>query len=264
MSKAIVASFLSVLTVAPAWGQQPERKTPSPQQPAREKDHRLMMQALGITALRPGPSANRNAPNATNYDESKVVSFTLPDPLVCKDGSKVTSPEQWWNKRRPETVEDFDREVYGRVPKDVPSVKWEVTKTKEEKIGPIPAITRRVVGHVEHSRFPEINVEIQLILTTPANARGPVPVMMEFGFDPDVPFRPPGRLPANAQAKDCAPKGAENAQKKATPKAAVPGGFAAGQFWKRLVLTKGWGCAIVVPNSIQADNGAPKSDAGNK
>ncbi len=71
---------------------------------------------------------NRNAPNAANYDESKVNPYpNLPDPLVLKNGEKVTTAEQWWNKRRPEIVEDFDREVYGRVPKDVPKVTWEVT-----------------------------------------------------------------------------------------------------------------------------------------
>ena len=80
-----------------------------------------MMEALEIKSLRPGANGmNRNAPNAANYDESKVKAFTLPDPLVCKDGTKVTTAEQWWTKRRPEIVEDFDREVYGRVPKDVP------------------------------------------------------------------------------------------------------------------------------------------------
>ena len=81
-----------------------------------------MMEALGIQSLREGANGmNRNAPNAANYDESKVKAFTLPDPLVCKDGTKVTSAEQWWTRRRPEIVEDFDREVYGRVPKDVPA-----------------------------------------------------------------------------------------------------------------------------------------------
>ena len=39
----------------------------------------------------------------------------------------------WWNQRRPEIVEDFDREVLGRVPKNVPKVTWEVTKTAERQ-----------------------------------------------------------------------------------------------------------------------------------
>src|SRR5688500_4089229 len=65
-----------------------------------EADHRLMMQQLGITSLRPGPSGNPSAPNAANADESKASPYTsLPDPLVLKDGQKVTTAKQWWEKR---------------------------------------------------------------------------------------------------------------------------------------------------------------------
>ena len=142
-----------------------------------------MMEALKIDKLRPGANGNnRDATNAANYDESKVNTFTLPDPLVCKDGTKVTTPELWWNKRRPEIVEDFDREVYGRVPRDVPKVTWEVAETKEEKVGDVAVVTKRLVGHVDNTSYPQIKVDIQLTLTTPADAKGPVPVMMEFGF----------------------------------------------------------------------------------
>ena len=126
---------------------------------------------------------NRNAPNAANYDESKANPYpNLPDPLTLKNGEKVTTAEQWWNKRRPEIVEDFDREVYGRVPKDVPKVTWEVTGTTEEKVGDVAVVTKRLVGHVDNAKCPQIKVDIQLTLTTPADAKGPVPVMMEFGF----------------------------------------------------------------------------------
>ncbi len=99
-----------------------------------------------------------------------------------KNGEKVTTAETWWTKRRPEIVEDFDREVYGRVPKDVPKVTWEVTGTTQEKVGDIAVVTKRLLGHVDNTRCPQIKVDIQLTLTTPADAKGPVPVMMEFGF----------------------------------------------------------------------------------
>jgi hypothetical protein len=197
-----------------------------------------MMEALKITSLRPGANPNNpNAPNAVNYDEAKANPYpSLPDPLTLKNGEKVTTPETWWHKRRPEIVEDFDREVYGRVPKDVPKVTWEVTETKEEKVGEIPAVTKRLVGHVDNSACPQITVDIQLTLTTPADAKGPVPVMMEFGFGGFGP-RP------GAAGKAAAPK-------------ALPKGFGGGPTWQPQVLEKGWGYAIIVPNSIQADNGA--------
>ena len=246
MLNAVLASLLLVLALPPA-AQESKSAEPAPLKLTAAQDHKLMMEALGIKSLRDGANGmNPKAPNAANYDESKVSSFTLPDPLVCRDGTEVTSAEQWWSKRRPEIVEDFDREVYGRVPKDVPAVKWEITETKPEKVGEIAVVTKRLVGHVDNSRCPEIKVDIQLTLTTPAEAKDPVPVMMEFGFV----FGP---RPGGPQAKMATPKTGDAARKKAMP----PGGFGGGgPSWQQQVLAKGWGYAIIVPNSIQADNGA--------
>src|SRR5256886_14451748 len=90
-------------------------------------DHRHMMEQLGIKALRPGPSGNENAPNHANYDESKANPFPdLPDALTLKSGKRVTTAQMWWKERRPEIVEDFEREVVGRVPQKVPTVTWSV------------------------------------------------------------------------------------------------------------------------------------------
>jgi hypothetical protein len=253
MTRAIASSVLLVCTVFAAAQERPAADRAALQS-ATQQDHKLMMEALGIKSLREGANGmNRSAPNFANYDESKVKSFTLPDPLACKDGTKVTSAEEWWTKRRPEIVEDFDREVYGRVPKDVPGVTWEVTSTAKEKIGDTPAITKRLMGHVDNAKCPEIKVDIQLTLTTPADTKGPVPVMMEFsfafgGFGPR-----PGRLPGIAAT----PKAGDGPQAKALTKGGFPGGFGGGgPSWQQQVLAKGWGYAIIVPNSIQADNGA--------
>jgi len=188
------------------------------------EDHQRMMDLLGIKSLRPGRNGmNPQAENYANYDESKANPYpNLPNPLVLKNGQKVTTIEMWWNQRRPEIVEDFDREIYGRVPKDTPKINWEVTSTTNEKNGDVPVITKELVGHVDNSSFPAISVNIQLTLTTPAGATGPVPVIMEFGFGGRF-----GRLRPSS-----------------------------GPSWQQQVLAKGWGYAIIVPNSIQADNGA--------
>ena len=79
------------------------------------EDHQRMMDLLGIKSLRPGRNGmDPNAPNYANYDESKANPYPkLPDPLVLKNGQKVTTAQMWWNQRRPEIVEDFDREIYG-------------------------------------------------------------------------------------------------------------------------------------------------------
>ncbi len=205
------------------------------------------MDLLHITSLRQGANGNNpQAPNAANYDESKANPFpNQPDPLVLKNGKKVTKASVWWSKRRPEIVEDFDREIYGRVPKDVPKVKWEVTGTTNGMNGEVPIVTKQLVGHVDNSAYPQITVDMQLSLTTPANATGEVPVIMQFGGGPiggagRAGVRGPGAPPAAAA--------------KAGP---GPGrGGPAGPNWQQQLLAKGWGYATLATSTIQADNGA--------
>src|SRR5258708_39205991 len=92
---------------------------------ATARDHQNMLDQLGIKALRPGPSGNESAPNHANYDEATANPYpNLPDALTLENGHKVTSAEMWWKQRRPEIVADFDREVLGRVPRNVPNVAW--------------------------------------------------------------------------------------------------------------------------------------------
>ncbi len=91
-----------------------------------------------------------------------------------------------------EIVEEFDREIYGRVPANTPKVTWEVTRTTNEMNGTIAMVTKTLAGHVDNTLCPAIKVDIQLTLSTPAAATGPVPVMMEFGFGAFPGFGRPG------------------------------------------------------------------------
>src|ERR1022692_3820963 len=101
----------------------PGQQSPQPMNWTAAEDHRNMMEQLGIKALRPAPSGNENAPNHANYDESTANPFpNLPAVLTLRNGKKVTTADIWWNQRRPEIVEDFEREVLGRVPANAPKV----------------------------------------------------------------------------------------------------------------------------------------------
>ena len=217
----------------------PARPVPTPEQlavqAASEKDHQRMMNLLGIKQLRPAASHDPKSPNAVNYDESRANPYpTLPDPLLLKNGKRFTSAKVWWTRRRPEIVEDFDREILGRVPANVPRVTWEVTSTTHQTIGEVAVVTKRLAGRVDNSADPRIAVNIDLVLTTPANAAGPVPVIMELAFSPEFMAAIATSIP------EMMPGGPGNT----------------GPGWQQQVLAKGWGYAILLPTSFQADNGA--------
>src|SRR5438445_5001631 len=176
-------SLLAAVVAASAAGQE----APSPSPPASttgpmnwtvEQDHQNMMDQLGIKALRPGPSGNEKAPNHANYDDALANPYpNLPDALVLKSGKKVTSARVWWDQRRPEIVEDFEREVLGRVPKNVPAVTWTVVETKETKVGETAAIEKQLLGKVDNALCPAIEVNISMTLVTPKESKGKVPVL---------------------------------------------------------------------------------------
>src|ERR1035441_7695312 len=142
-------------------------------------DHQNMMDQLGIKKLRPGPNPN----NQSTFDEATANPYTnsMPDVLTMNDGTKVTQPGQWL-ARRAEIQEDFEREVYGRIPANVPPVIWEVTATTHGTNGGIRTVTKTLVGHVDNSTYTNVSVNIQASFTVPANATAPVPMMIEFGF----------------------------------------------------------------------------------
>jgi hypothetical protein len=203
-----------------------------------QEDHRNMMEQLGITKLRPGPSGQPNAPNAANYDESRANPFpNLPEVLRLKNGEPVTTAEAWWNKRRPEIVEDFEREVVGRIPANVPKVIWTVVETRETTLGEVPVIEKQLEGRVDNSACPDIEVNISLTVGTPKNAKEPVPVLMMYGFSFGGGRRGAAAPPARrgGPGRGFGPPGPSKSQ---------------------MLVEAGWGYATITPASIQADNGA--------
>jgi hypothetical protein len=202
-------------------------------QAASEKEHQREMDVLGIKSLRPGVDGDPHSPRAVNYDEAKAdAGATLPDPLLLADGTRVTTAKQWWARRRPELVELFDREIYGRTPAHLPGVTWIVVSTKHEMNGDLPVITKELRGHVDNSADPAIEVNIEMTLTVPESRKRPVPVILELGFSKEFMEMLMKRFP------QFAPK---------------PG---SGPTWQQQVLARGWGYAEYVPVSVQADNGA--------
>jgi lysophospholipase L1-like esterase len=186
--------------------------------PAGYDDYQHMLAQLGIKKMRKGRDG-RGADSSSEATANRLLN-TLPELMTFKDGAKVTSASHW-PRRRAEIVEDFEHEVYGRIPKNVPKVMWEVTKTVEGESGGIATVTKTLVGRVDNSAFPKIKVAIQANFTVPKRAAGRVPILLQFGFGFGG-----GR-----------------------------GGKAGGTSWTQQALNQGWGYGTINPVSIQPDNG---------
>ena len=226
LSKVAACGALAVLLCQIATGQQPQ-----PLNWTTEQDHQNMMDQLSIKALRPGPSGNEKDPNHANYDEAKANPYgDLPDALTFKSGEKVTSAEQWWNRRRPEIVEDFEREVIGHIPPNVPKVTWAVKSTTDSKAGVFPVVEKQLIGQVDNSAAPSINVDIEMTLVTPGNAKGPVPVMIMFSSAAIRQF-----IASHPEFKKMMGSDPPSTEQ---------------------LIAGGWGYALLDTSSIQADNGS--------
>jgi lysophospholipase L1-like esterase len=183
--------------------------------PADYDDYQNMLDQLGIKKMRKGRDAR--AKDTSDERTANPYKESMPDLMTFKDGTKVKTADQW-PKRRTEIVEDFEHEVYGRIPRNVPKVKWEITNTAEGETGGIATVTRTLAGHVDNSAFPQIKVTIQANFTVPKHARGRVPILLQFGF------------------------------------AGGFGGRPRPNSWTEQALNKGWGYGTIVPASIQGDN----------
>jgi hypothetical protein len=244
---------------------------------AADQDHQDMMNQLGIRSLRPGPSGDEKASNHANYDESKANPYPdLPDPLALENGTRVTTSDQWWKLRRPQIAAEMEREVYGRIPTGVPKVTWRVVLTDKEFVGRIPVVAKRLVGHVDNSAYPSINVDIEATEVIPVNAKGPVPVLILFGQSVlPSPAQPSAaelekvnaamrnllaqQDPSLKEIFDKYPAYSPVASQALNPLTGRAPGlppYAGDPPTVNQLVADGWGYVALTPASIQADNGA--------
>lgn len=229
----IVASGIQAFAVAQVSSPSPLTIAKRPvSETTAEQDRQRLLGMLGLkeSDLRPAPVPDARSSKATNYDEAKANGYPrLPDPLVFKSGQAVKTQTDWFKRRR-EIREDFDREVLGRTPMSQLSVRWHVVTTTHEKYGGVDVITKRLAGQVASSLKSPKGFNIELLLTVPVKAPGPVPVIMELAFAKDFELATKGPLDGYVPT----PWGVDG----------------------KLVVERGWAFAILNPVSYQTDDGS--------
>jgi len=185
-------------------------------QAATEADYRATLARLGIERMRPGADGYDKQSANAANYDESHAGLSSPLPPLL-DGAQPKA-DWWWSVRRPELVRLLEDEMYGRVPASAPRIDWQVlSEERVEKHG-IPVIARHYRGTSQGTPL-----AIDLSVTLPEKMRGAVPLILELGFPEG--FRFPG-----------------------APVPADP--------WTAQVLRRGWAYAILVPSTVQPDEGA--------
>ena len=184
----------------------------------------------------PPPPPAEVAGIAVNYDEAKVGTYTLPDPLTLSNGRKVKDAKTWYQKRRPEILKLFEEDQYGAIPAPLPGLHFEVfdkgTPAFDGK-----AIRRQVTIHFAAG---DNAPKADLLIYLPADAKGPVPLLLNAGFSANSSsVDDPGVKPGEIWGRD----------KKRVP--APKGGF--GRLNVLPILAKGFGVANIYYGDIDPD-----------
>jgi hypothetical protein len=147
-----------------------------------EKSRRISLLAIlavgAAMAQADRPPAAVVAGIPVNYDEAKVGTYTLPDPLLLADGKPVRDAKTWNEKRRAEIVRLFEENQYGRAPGRPAAMSFDVfdkgTPALDGK-----AIRRQVTIYFSADKA---GPKMDLLVYVPANAAGPVPLLLNIGF----------------------------------------------------------------------------------
>lgn len=134
--------------------------------------------ALGAAGLAACLTAAAQRPATTNYDEAKVRQYTLPDLLTTRNGERVRDAKMWTERRRPEILEIYRSEVFGRSPAAPAKIDFEVTSVDKAALGGKAVRKQVTVWFAGRNGEPKMN----LLLYLPAGAKKPSPMFLGLGF----------------------------------------------------------------------------------
>ncbi len=184
-------------------------------------------------------------PAGANYDESKVPNYSLPDVLTLKNGQKVRDARSWREKRRPEILEMYRGEVFGRNPSKTPKLNYEIFSIDHKALGGKAVRKQVTVYFTEKTDGPKMDILIYL----PAAAQKPVPVFLSLGFTGNEGVNAdPGIRLADEWVRDKATK--EMVKRRATDQSR---GSVASRWQVEKILEHGYGLAAIYYGDIEPD-----------
>lgn len=222
--KILLTAVTLILTVCSAkaqWGAM-QRVNQDSLNRATMADYENMKSQIGVKETNPRRDSQAADPALRpNYNELLANPFPFyPDPFTTFSGKKVKNARMWYKVRRPEIKEVFEREVYGRIPENVPNVDWQIAREYDAKLADMDIVIRELRGIVDNSSYPEIEVEIQAQVMWRKDVDENLPVVVDFSYMLGMPMSWGGTIS-----------------------------------WQQQVLERGWAAAQILPNTVQPDSG---------
>lgn len=216
-----VTLILTVCSAKAQWGAM-QRVNQDSLNRATMADYENMKSQIGVKETNPRRDSQAADPALRpNYNELLANPFPFyPDPFTTFSGKKVKNARMWYKVRRPEIKEVFEREVYGRIPENVPNVDWQIAREYDAKLADMDIVIRELRGIVDNSSYPEIEVEIQAQVMWRKDAAENLPVVVDFSYMLGMPMSWGGAIS-----------------------------------WQQQVLERGWAAAQILPNTVQPDSG---------
>jgi hypothetical protein len=180
-----------------------------------------------------------------NYDEAKVPPYTLPDLLRMQDGSIVKTPEDWFNRRRPEVLSMFAEEMFGRTPKTKPRARTKMLSLERSALGGMAVRKEISLQFTVNDK----KVEMRILLYLPKNAKRPVPLFLGLNFDGNQAVnKDPGIALAKSWLKDAPEWGIT--EHKATEQSR---GREASRWAVEQIVVRGYGLATMYYGDLYPD-----------
>ncbi|MCH9012475.1 MAG: acetylxylan esterase [Proteobacteria bacterium] len=202
-----------------------------------------LTQAVAVALFFTGALAAQ--PEGFNYDESKVPQYTLPDPLIMASGEAVKDAQSWNKRRRPEILELFRREVYGRSPGKPAGMSFEEFE-RDEKALDGKALRKQITVRFSAD---ETGPSMDILVYLPRSQKGPVPIFVGLNFSGNHSIQPdPGIKLSTQWMRDRPESGVVN--HRATERSR---GSAASRWPVDKILAHGYGLATIYCGDIDPD-----------
>jgi hypothetical protein len=179
------------------------------------------------------------------YDEAKVPKYSLPDPLVMNSGERVRDANTWTSRRRPEILEIYRTEMYGRSPERPAQLAFDVSSIEKRALGGRAVRKQVTISVAAGTAAPKMKVLIYL----PTSAQKPVPLFLALSFaGNETVSADPGIILGDRWVRDV---GTNEMVKQRAPEASR--GSSAQQWQLDQILGHGYGLATIFYGDIEPD-----------